>query len=66
MADSREGKCLESLLDKIILKVCYSRFNSDEKEYLSVSQILTESQKTLREKWDEIKTQEQTPKGTAS
>lgn len=37
MADSREGKCLESLLDKIILKVCYSRFNSDEKEYLSIS-----------------------------
>lgn len=36
MADSREGKCLESLLDKIILKVSCSRFNSDEKEYLSI------------------------------
>lgn len=36
VADSREGKCLESLLDKIILKVSCSRFNSDEKEYLSI------------------------------
>lgn len=37
MADSREGKCMESLLDKIMLKVSYSRFNSDEKEHLSIS-----------------------------
>lgn len=31
------GKCLENFLDKIMLKVSYSRFNSDEKEYLSLS-----------------------------
>lgn len=36
VADSREGKCLESLLDKFISKVSCSRFNSDEKEYLSI------------------------------
>lgn len=30
MIDSREGKCLESLLDKIILKIFCSSFNSDE------------------------------------
>lgn len=59
MADSREGKCLESLLDKIILKVSCSRFNSDEERIFSISsQILTESQTTIREKWDEIETQE--------
>lgn len=34
--------------------------------FQSESQILTESQTTLREKWDEIKTQEQTFKGIAS
>lgn len=30
MIDSKEGKCLESLLDNIIWKVFCSRFNSDE------------------------------------